>query len=515
MSGLTRTNLTTCDKVDLAAAALVLQGEHGIVTELAASFGVSRPTVYSAQDQALTALVAHFDPQVREHHLAAVRVDEAQLKRTIVGLRVAGHNSLRAIESLLPIIYPGLHVSYGKLQGLLIEAEERAAEFNAGVDLSGIEAGALDEMFSQGNPVLAGVDLDSGFVFALEQRVTRAARDWTDVLRACESQGLDLKIVVKDAALGIASGVSKVFPEAEQRDDCFHAVYETSKVLRHMERRAYAAISKEMSAEAALDKLKRSVASPRCSAAALRSQRRGLSSKLGKARKRCLVILDQHDTFAEAVEQYREGLEVIDLTSGQLRSAEEMKQMLVAAAATIGSLDDWKCRKLARYLSNRAPGLVLYARGLNEELASLAETHGDVAVRLACVIFRLQHELGFRRGATWRRPRHRLHLLGACAMLKSILATGALETLSAVRQLMLRRHRASSAIEGFNAALRPHLYIHKGTTPGFLSLFQAHYNLRKRRWGRHKGTSAYECMTGRPVDDWLTTLGYPPSPALH
>ena len=383
------------------------------------------------------------------------------------------------------------------------------------MDLSGVEAGALDEMFSQGIPVLAGVDLDSGKVFALEQRVTRAAQDWAEVLGACESQGLDLKIVVKDAALGIASGVRAVFPAAEQRDDCFHVVYESSKVLRHMERRAYAAISKEMSVEAALNKLKRSVAGPRCSAAALRSQAHGLRVQLGQARKRCLKVLEQHDTFAAAVEAYRDALEVIDLTSGQLRSPEEMKQMLVAAAATIGSFDDWKCRKLARYLSNRAPGLVLYARGLNEGLASLAETHGDEAVRLACVILRLQHELGLRRGSTWRKPGHRCHLLGAYAMLKKVSATSALQTLSAVQQLMLRRHRASSAIEGFNAALRPHLYIHKGTTPGSLSLFQAHYNLRKRRWGRHKGTSAYECMTGRPVDDWLTTLGYPPSPTLH
>ena len=78
-----------------------------------------------------------------------------------------------------------------------------------------------------------------------------------------------------------------------------------------------------------------------------------------------------------------------------------------------------------------------------------------------------------------------------------------------------RRHRASSAIEGFNAALRPYLYVQKGVTSGFLELFRAHYNLRMRRWGRHKGTSARECLTGQPVQDWLTELGYPPSVALH
>ena len=84
--------------------------------------------------------------------------------------------------------------------------------------------------------------------------------------------------------------------------------------------------------------------------------------------------------------------------------------------------------------------------------------------------------------------------------------------LDAVEQLLMQRHRASSAIEGFNAALRPYLYVHKGVTQGFLELFRAYFNLRPRRWGRHKGTSAHQ--SGKPVEDWLAVLGYPPSTAL-
>ena len=39
--------------------------------------------------------------------------------------------------------------------------------------------------------------------------------------------------------------------------------------------------------------------------------------------------------------------------------------------------------------------------------------------------------------------------------------------------------------------------------------------VRTRRWGRHKGTSAHEQLTGERVEDWLTVLGYPPSAALN
>ena len=49
----------------------------------------------------------------------------------------------------------------------------------------------------------------------------------------------------------------------------------------------------------------------------------------------------------------------------------------------------------------------------------------------------------------------------------------------------------SSAIEGFNAAMWPFLYVHNGVTQSFLELFRANYHVRTRRWVRHKGTTAH------------------------
>ncbi|NQY64275.1 MAG: hypothetical protein HRT38_11180 [Alteromonadaceae bacterium] len=46
-------------------------------------------------------------------------------------------------------------------------------------------------------------------------------------------------------------------------------------------------------------------------------------------------------------------------------------------------------------------------------------------------------------------------------------------------------------------------------------MFKAWHNLRTRRSGKHKGTSAYQVLTGNPVDDWLTMLGFPPSVTIH
>ena len=134
----------------------------------------------------------------------------------MVALRVLAPNALRPIEDLVPLLYPGVKVSYGTIQQMLVEAEGRAARFNAQVSLGGVEAGALDEMFSQGEPVLAGVDLDSGYLFRLSLSATRDGEAWAGLLREGQAQGQGLSVVVKDAACGIAAGVSEVFPHAER-----------------------------------------------------------------------------------------------------------------------------------------------------------------------------------------------------------------------------------------------------------------------------------------------------------
>ena len=82
------------------------------------------------------------------------------------------------------------------------------------------------------------------------------------------------------------------------------------------------------------------------------------------------------------------------------------------------------------------------------------------------------------------------------------------DLLDSIKVLLEKRYRASSAIEGFNSVLRLYLYLRKCVNQNFLELFKAWYNLRTRRQGRHKGTSAHECISGQKVDDWLSMIGY-------
>lgn len=501
MTDLSRTDLQTSRKVELAVLSLATQGEYGSVTELSKDFEVSRPTIYDVQQTTAEVLERHFeanDETISTPHV--IIVDEAQLRRAVVALRMEGPNAIRPIEDLIPILYPGLRVSYGKVQGICAEAERRAAAFNKDTDLTAITAAAVDEMYSQGAPVLAGVDLVSGYLFALALRSSRGADDWAEVLRPCRDKGMELKKVVKDAAQGIAAGVSEVYPNAEQRDDCFHAQYEMGKVFFGLERKAWGAIAKVEEAKANIEKCRRTG----------RGNRKKLNGKLSAATRRCNKVLERHDQFERAMRRAQEAMEVVDRCDGTLRSAAWIQSELEAAAQQMMALKARKCRKVGLYLSNRAPGLASHARELADHMDVLISFWGRDAVESACLIHRLLSDLGHRHLA-FRKWEAREKLGHAYSQLQQQAGHYAEAVLADVDLVMGFRHRASSAIEGFNAALRPHLYVHKGVSQGFLELFRAHHNLKTRRWGRHKGTSAHELVTGQEVDDWLTMLGYPPS----
>ena len=504
MAGLARTDLTASQKATLSAQTIVGKGQYGAITELAQEYNLSRPTIYATAAEAEQVLADHYDRPESRFGEVTVVVDEAQLRRAIVALRCICPNSIRGIEDALPILYPGVGASYGKIQQICSDAQVRAANFNATADLSAITAGAVDEMFSQGAPVLAGVDLDTGYLFSLALRDSRAARDWADVLGAGKEQGLSLEVVVKDAAKGIAAGVREVFPGAEQRDDSFHAHYEMGKVRRHLEKKAYAAIANE-------DDLVRKIAKARRTG---HGDRRHLSAELKKAQRRCQHAIDQFDRFERAVREVEEAMEWVDLVDTELRDADMMRQQIIGAGKKMMELDSAKCRKVGRYICNRADGLVLYMRDLVAKLEALFPHHGEAQVKLATMIWRLFRELKHHRWP-WDRDDDEQLLVRAVHRLREIAGDDADLVLRRTNALIQRRHRASSAIEGFNAALRPYLYVHKGVTSGFLELFQAYYYLRTRRWGRYKSTSAYQLLHGENVTDWLSMLGFPPSNAVH
>ena len=102
--------------MECAALALAGQGAHGTISALSREYNISRPTVYETRTAARRVLAEHFTQGEGGVHVA---VDEAQLRRAVVALRVMAPNTIRPIEELLPILYPGVKLSYGTIQAML------------------------------------------------------------------------------------------------------------------------------------------------------------------------------------------------------------------------------------------------------------------------------------------------------------------------------------------------------------------------------------------------------------
>ena len=209
-----------------------------------------------------------------------------------------------------------------------------------------------------------------------------------------------------------------------------------------------------------------------------------------------------------------EALECVDIATGELHRPEHVQALIEGVAQRIESLGVGSARSSRSTCATGRRGMVLAQKSVLPRLEALAEPWSAQAVSLACICWYLVRALHKRPARARHRALYR-HLLAAYGALQDRLGAVSASLLEAVEAVLHKRHRASSAIEGFNAALRPYLYVHKGATQGFLDLFRAWFNLRTRRWGRHKGTSAHECLTGQRVHDWLTLLGCPPSPTLH
>lgn len=498
---LRRSLLPPASSTDIAIRALTGQGKYGAVTQIADEYDVSRQKVYRLRDAGYHAITEAFTPA--QPTAWNTTLPEADLKRAIVALYVVAPCSTRDIEEVLPILY-GVTRSHGFIVNTLHDAQKAATCFLDDIDLSAIEAVAIDEMFWHHNPLLTGIDLDSGFLFSMEKVRQRTGAEWVSHLAVLKEQGLSPSVVVKDAGQAMAEAVGVVWPEAECRDDLFHAIYLLNETARFLENAAYRAID---TFEALVRRSAKEKPGPK-------------RRSLGQHKRHQLPIMNRRierfDEFERLSGEVKRLLSLCDPGSGKLRRSEEVTTGLPVLAVQIAALGVRRVEKVGRYLSGRAEGLSLYLSALRKRLSVVCEPVGGEVV-LSAVVRAYQANLVVGRGPVWDRQSRQSELESSGRALIDVCGSPERlqDALGVILPELQRCHRASSAIENVHSVLRPYIAVHKGVQQGFLDLFRLYWNTRERRWGRHKGSSALETMTGQKVEDWLTLLGFPSSDAFH
>lgn len=499
---LSRSLLPPSSAAQIAACALADQNQWGAISQISRQYDVHRQTVYDIRQAGYDALIGAFSPP--QPIPWTPMVPDADIDRAIVALYVTSPTSTHDIEELLPIIL-GTTRSHGYICNIIHRAEHNALNILDEIDLSACKATAIDEMFWHRIPLLTAIDLDSGYLLSCEKVRHRSGPEWVARLQALKDKKLEPDVVIKDSGKGMAHAVPVVWPHAEVRDDCFHAVYETKKVRRLLENRAYRHIASE--GKALKD----------FAAAKTTQERCALLSEFVEKRDKMNCAIERFDAFNLCSVEIERLLSLCDRGSGELRSSQEIRDGLPAVAAQITALGGKRLVKLGRYLSGRAKGLASHLDSLHQRLAVVRDAAGGEAVVRAAIRAYQANLLVGRGGPQWDRAARKQELAEATAELRRVCIddAGLMRACGLIFPILQSRHRASSAIENLHSTLRPYIALQKGAHQGFLDLYRFYWNMRKRRWGRHKGTSALEVMTGEKVKDWLTMLGFPPSDSFH
>jgi hypothetical protein len=455
---------------------------------LADELDVSRKFVYQQVGKAQKALDRAFAPQPDDDQqvLFTIPVTKALLRQLVLGLILICHSSFRGVVAFLRDLFD-FRMSVGTVANIVHAAVGPACDHNDQQDLSAVEVGAHDEIFQDRAPVLVGVCAHSGYCYLLAQEQHRDADTWGVHLLDLQGRGLRPTATVADFGSALRAGQEMALPGVPCRGDVFHALYVLGKVVRHLENRAYEALTLCV-------ELERQLATP---GKRRDKNKTSLVARLWQARRaeaRAVALSDdvtllwswlRDDILSVAGPDYATRVALYDFVVAELRGREVSGPKGLQKARTL--------------LQNHRPALLAFVAALAETLAAVA---AGWAVPVAVVeeLLRVQ-ALPKDDPRRWQgEAALRQRLRGRYDGLSRVVAAVAADVV-----------RASSVAENLNSRLRGYFFLRRELGSGYLSLLQFFLNHRRLQRSKHAGRvgkSPAELLTGRAHPHWLELLGY-------
>ncbi len=456
--------------------ALDALGPHSI-SALARDYHVSRPFIYRQRRRALHALHHAFapPPPTPAKVLFHLPVTRSWLRQFVLCATLLGHTSLRGAQEMIDTLFD-FPVALGWVHAVVHDAIAQARPINARQDLSGVQVAALDEIFQNGAPVLAVVDVPSTYCCALSREEHRDATTWGVRLLELREQGFDPGGVIADFAKGLRTGQAQALPDIPCKGDLFHAQRELGQVVRFLENRAYAALAQQ-------EKLRRQAkADPAQRQAAQREQ------------ERAVALADDVSTLAAWLRQ-----DVLAVAGPCVDERRRLYDFLVDELRRREGQCPHRLQPIRVLLEQRREELLLFAEEVDIDIRSLAaaaKAPEEVVRELVAV-----QELPPASGARWRRDQ----------VLRARLGDHYHGLSGRVEQLREGVVRASSLVENLNSRLRNYFFLRREIGGGYLELLRFFLNhhrfLRSERPSR-AGRSPAELLSGQGHGHWLELLGY-------
>ncbi|MHC4687241.1 MAG: hypothetical protein ACYTEW_23465 [Planctomycetota bacterium] len=525
-----RADVSLFDRLEIARRFWDPERPWGEVSRLAEAYNLSRVTIYTVAFR----LAVYFQPRVAgpiaglKSLITGIEMDppapdrgalwskeEAERLRgrlILTGL-FPGGMPLRPLEDMLGEV-PGVGCSDSTIGRKVEQAGLKADQILRGIDFSQVSQSGviavIDETFFDDYPVLFAVEPRSLAIcdFHVPDDGSRTAETWaTFLLLLKEDRGLNIIGGMGDAATAYPPAF-KTLLEADDpfREDHFHTLWELQKLQRQVENSAYRAFKAEYQAAA-------------------QHEKKGTDNtrqKRHQTQAESLRLAEASDALTEYATWVHEALQLVDLTSGEIRDRPTNHWLLDEAIAAMAQVNHKEVLKMSQRLDDHKARLLAYLNDLDQELPRLQtslETYlqepalAQGVLRAVARHWRLQHEV---------RSNQRRNFQPALARAQQevdlwIAGDPFLEQWAQQLHALLDGVlRTSSAVENINSIFKPLVQRKKhfasaDSAHNFVALFVLWHNMRVFKEGLRRGKSPFQILgIDLSEKDWRTLLGYPP-----
>lgn len=471
------------------ALALDSLDERCCVSHLAQQHGVSRKFVYQQQHKAQQALGHAFCPAApadRGGVLFRLPVTRDWLRQFVLAAVLVGHSSLRGTQEMLDCLLE-MPVSLGWVHSVVKDAIDKARAINdQQQDLSRVQFAALDEIFQNGSPVLAVLDVCSTYCCSLSLEDHRDGDTWAVRLLELRDKGFAPKATIADFGGGLRAGAKQTLPGVPCRADVFHPLRDFSALSTWLDNRAYNALSchEDLSHQRLRYERRHGWKSRSLAMRALAAGREAQKAIELADEVRTLLCWWQQDVLAVPGDEYATRRVLHEWIADELRQRESRCRSIKAVRTL---------------LQNHTDELLAFAFQLDADVAELARRFevSLAVVREALVVQQMDEA----RAARWQREAQLWRQLGG----KYASLRGEVERVAACVV------RASSVVENYNSRLRNYFFLRKEVAGGYLDLLRFFLNPRRFVRSEHAsrvGKSPAELLSGQPHAHWLELLGY-------
>ena len=456
--------------------------KSGCVTDIANRHNVTRKTVYSHINKVSEAIDQSLSKP--DDVLFYIPVTWEYIAMVVVLLFIICKTSVRNIVYFIKYAF-GVDVSVGKVCSILDEATAKANEVNSSYRFDNCKNSATDELFHQGSPVLAAIDLDSQFCLELQHEYTRDHNAWGYHLLNMMDKGYSPEHNVMDGGSGMDKAFAEVLPNVKVRYDHFHVTHSIKETSRFLKNKYESSVTNCVKQSTKLDKAKN------------KQQQQSQKHHLQKAVKEMEnydYVYSQFSTLTNWL-QY----DVLQLQSISPEDRDSMFDFILYELEDLAKRHPHRIQSIVTTLKNNKDKLLDVVNELNTAFESLAVKHSISLSDVWDICNNARYNLDGNQ--------YDLNLIKFYDKHGDQFDHIEDDVLNTIAQV----HRSSSLIETLNSRLRPYLDPRKGFKKERFELIQFalnHIPLMRSANEKMKGKSTAEIFTQVDHIDFISLLGF-------